>query len=268
MKKLLLFAFAIFLTIKMNADPGDTIFVQTLTFDDITKRRGTWIFPDESIEFRKILMYYTLKCDPATTQDGYACGEWDYLTYNFVYNHTGNFDSTLLSHPYFTINSEAPEEFSYSNIPTYSYYNIWQYFPFYDNVISENDFLIGNNSEQIIHPFKSENKSSRAQYLWLASELTNAGISSGDIHKIKFDVQSVGSDLKYLTIKLKNSSLTELSEIDYENDGFVTVYQMNTSLTPGLNEFCFLNPFNWDGTSSIAVEITFENAEIGLNSIV
>ena len=30
------------------------------------------------INITKVLMYYTLKCDAVTTQDNYACGEWDY----------------------------------------------------------------------------------------------------------------------------------------------------------------------------------------------
>ena len=39
---------------------GDTITVQTLTFDDITKRRGWYVFPNDTNQYHKILMYYTL----------------------------------------------------------------------------------------------------------------------------------------------------------------------------------------------------------------
>ncbi|MBK9194576.1 MAG: hypothetical protein IPO17_06215 [Flavobacteriales bacterium] len=81
----------------------DTLRVQTLTFDSITTRRGTWLFPDNTHEFRKVLMHHTLKCDPQTTQDQYNCGEWDYLTYNTVHHHTGLLDSTALSHPWFKV---------------------------------------------------------------------------------------------------------------------------------------------------------------------
>lgn len=268
MRKTILFIFICILSVQMMAGPGDTIFVQTLTFDDITKRRDTYIFPDESVEFRKILMYYTLKCDPATTQDGFACGEWDYLTYNFVYDHTGNLDSNLLTHPLFTVNGLSPAEFSYSSTPTYNYMNIWQYFPVYDNVISENSFPIGNNSEIISHPFQTNNKTSKAQYLWLPAELSTAGISPGDIHKIMLNIQNAETDLNYLTIKMKNSSLSELSSGSHETSGFSTVYNMNTSLLNGLNEFSFTLPFSWDGTSAIAIEICFQNPELGISSTV
>src|SRR6187549_3242965 len=72
----------------------DTIRVQTLTYADITARRGWYVFPDTTHQFRKVLMHHTLKCDPQTTQDQYACGEWDYLTYNIIHEHTGVLDST------------------------------------------------------------------------------------------------------------------------------------------------------------------------------
>ena len=76
----------------------DTTWIQTLTFDDITKRRDWFQFPDDSQDYRKVLMYYTLKCDAATTQDQFDCGEWDYLTYSFVYDHMGFYRIAKPSH--------------------------------------------------------------------------------------------------------------------------------------------------------------------------
>mgnify|MGYP006415584707 FL=1 len=84
---------AIFLGAFTNVNSQDTTSVQTFTFGDITKRRDVFEFPDSTNEWRKILMYKTLKCDNATTQDQFPCGEWDYLTYTFVYDHTGEIDS-------------------------------------------------------------------------------------------------------------------------------------------------------------------------------
>ena len=51
--------------------------IQTLTFDSVLTRQGTWQFPDASKKYRKIIMNYTLKCDPKTAHDAYNCGEWD-----------------------------------------------------------------------------------------------------------------------------------------------------------------------------------------------
>ena len=127
--------------------PQDTIVVQTLTFDDITKRRGTWKFPDNNVEFRKILMYYTLKCDPRTTRDQYPCGEWDYLTYNRIYYHTGVMDSSLLEHPLYKTGSEAPDSIFYTMDTTFRTYQHYNYSIVYDNTISEIEYQLGNGDK-------------------------------------------------------------------------------------------------------------------------
>ena len=54
---LLLFLFGLNLQAWAQQDP---IVVQTLTFDSITTRRGTFDFPDGSQSWRKILMVHTL----------------------------------------------------------------------------------------------------------------------------------------------------------------------------------------------------------------
>ncbi|SMO81317.1 Peptide-N-glycosidase F, C terminal [Saccharicrinis carchari] len=64
---------------------NDTIVVQTFTFDDITKRRGVFQFPDNDERYAKIEMIRTIKCDEKTTLDKYPCGEWDYSTHTHLY---------------------------------------------------------------------------------------------------------------------------------------------------------------------------------------
>ena len=53
-------------------------------------------------------MYYKLKCSPLTTWDQYNCGEWDYLTYTRVYNHTGLFDSVRVDGSKYLSNWDNP----------------------------------------------------------------------------------------------------------------------------------------------------------------
>ena len=73
----------------------DTTWVQTFTFDSIATRRANFTFPQELNEqrFEKVLMYYKLKCSPLTPWDQYDCGEWDYLAYTRIFDHTGVMDS-------------------------------------------------------------------------------------------------------------------------------------------------------------------------------
>lgn len=93
------------------AQTADTTWVQTFTFEaqnnpatpyDSPGRR--WFeFPDSDngTSYRKVLMYHRLKCfeDGTAGGLGYPCGEWDYLTYTYLFDHTGVLDSNLLTHP-------------------------------------------------------------------------------------------------------------------------------------------------------------------------
>ena len=78
-----------------HLDAQDTTWVQTFTFDSISTRRANFEFPNSLNDkrFEKVLMYYKLKCSPQTPWDQYNCGEWDYLTYTRVFDHTGDYDS-------------------------------------------------------------------------------------------------------------------------------------------------------------------------------
>jgi hypothetical protein len=109
-----------------RADKGDTLVVQTFTFDSIITRRAVFQFPEKGARYEKILMYYTLKCDSLTPHDKYPCGEWDYTTYTRVYHKTGKWDSTKLAQPSFVVDGKSPKQFHYSEKQTYSYYEYWK----------------------------------------------------------------------------------------------------------------------------------------------
>jgi hypothetical protein len=56
-------------------------------------------------------MYHRLKCFENGTAGnlGYPCGEWDYLTYNYLFDHTGLLDSTAQTHPMYLLNDASFE---------------------------------------------------------------------------------------------------------------------------------------------------------------
>lgn len=238
----------------MSVFAQDTIVVQTLDFNDITKRRGWYIFPEDTNRYEKILMYYTLKCDAQTTQDQYPCGEWDYTTYTRLYQHEN------VGAPRYLVNGGYPDTINYVNNPTYTYYENQQYFIVYDNTVSQTDYSIGSGSNSITHTFDAANANAKAQYLWQASELTSAGLTAGSIDKIKLDFSALGSDLNYLTIKMKHTPLNSIDETQYETTGFTEVYKLNTQIgATGINTINLTNPFNWDGSSNVVVEFCFSN---------
>lgn len=80
---------SVFLT-SLFSTIGDTLVVQTFTFNDIEKRRDFFEFPDDERTWEKIYMHRTLKCDEQTKQDSFPCGEWDYSTFTLLYIPVGD----------------------------------------------------------------------------------------------------------------------------------------------------------------------------------
>ena len=237
---------------------GDTITVQTLEFSDITKRRGWYVFPSDTNQYHKILMYYTLKCDAATTQDNYACGEWDYTTYTNLYKHQN------VNNPYYYLQNSNPDTIYYNNNAPYDLIQSYDYQIVYDNIISESSFSLGSGSINIEEPLNTDLASGRGQYLFTVSELQAAGLTAGDINKLILDITSSGEIIKDLTIKFKHTSLTELTPSSYEKDSLIEVYSNNnTGILFGQQTFNFINTFIWDGTSNIVVDISFTNNYAG-----
>lgn len=241
--------------------PEDTITVQTLTFDSITTRRGEWLFPDTTHEFRKILMLYTLKCDPATTQDNFDCGEWDYLTYTYLYDDTGEWDSTKVETGHYYVNNMYQDTIGYLNTPTFNYYQWWDYFINYTNTSNENFYTVGAGTNNAMQPLGNNKKANKAQILWLASELTAAGLTAGNIDKLQLDLQQLGTELKHLSISAKHTSVASLT--DFDNSGLTELYHRNTTFsTVGVNTLNLTQPFNWDGTSNVLLEVSFDNVDL------
>lgn len=255
-KRLVLALCAIILTDSLSAQ--DTTWIQTLTFDDITKRRDWYEFPDGSEDYRKILMYYTLKCDPATTQDGFDCGEWDYLTYSFVYDHTGVLDSNLQNHPHFLYGIQNLDSLQFTTIPQFDTHEAYEYFTVIDAVTSESGYTVGGVMGAAAYPLGGYSRA-RSQFLWSETELTSAGMTAGDIHRLAIQITDYQTDLGRLIISMKNTATQEPT--GFEAGGSV-VYDQTTAFTNGANvyDLDLLTPFTWDGTSNILVEFSYESA--------
>ena len=248
-----------FCLLTLSAVSQDTIWVQTFTYDSISTRRATFNFPAslEGESFEKVLMYYNLKCDPLTPWDGYNCGEWDYLAYAHVYDHTGQLDSNKIEGPHYLVNNQYYPVVEYVTAPYYNYYNNYQYFINYTSEL-DNDYPIGGGVLSTNYPFGAGNTNQRTQILWTAAELSGAGVTAGNLDKLRFDVGSTGGMMGNLTIKLKHTSASDIYSFD--NSGWTTVYQVNTTfISAGMNTINLTYPFNYDGTSDLLMDISFEN---------
>ena len=138
----------------------DTTWVQTFTFDSITTRRANFEFPQDlnNKRFEKVLMYYKLKCSPLTTWDQYNCGEWDYLTYTRVYNHTGLLDSVRVDGNQYLSNWDSPDTISIAPLPTphYDY--------FYRMIVKNKMKGIGTKKNELFGYFRRGGFSSKISF--------------------------------------------------------------------------------------------------------
>lgn len=240
----------------------DTIFVQTLTFDSITTRRGIWEFPTGE-SFRKILMVHTLKCDPLTTWDQYPCGEWDYLTYNMVYRHTGQYDSTLYYHPSFTFaNDRSADSVLLSNDPVYNYFNHRHGTVFYPDTISLLDVEVGYPEEYNFEVFPAPNHSGRSQYLWKAEELVAANFTEGWITGIKIYSLMFSSDLTHVMVRMGQTTIQELTPAEIIIDLDTVFYNNLNFVGEGYNDINFPEPFYWDGSSNIIIDFGYSDPNV------
>ncbi len=245
-----------------NAIAQDTTSVQTFTFSDITKRRDIYEFPSADKEWRKILMYKTLKCDPATTQDNFDCGEWDYLTYTYVYDHTGVMDSNAATHPFFLAGGENIDTAHFHTTPMYDVYQREQWTLLIDSVINETTTTFANGGASSTEVLASDAPVSRFQFLITASELMGSGLLADTINRIQLNISQLGSELENFRIRMANTTLLSLTALSDVN--LSTVYESNTEFTStGLQTINLTEPFAWNGGQGLVVEISFENDQAG-----
>ncbi len=267
------YLFLFFLAIELISNAQDTTWVQTFTFDSITTRRANFNFPQElnSKRFEKVLMYYKLKCSPLTTWDQYDCGEWDYLTYTRVFDHTGIYDSVRKDGNRFLANWGSPGTIDYTPAPN----------AIFDTYIrteqertasglSSSSINSGSSSSSVI--FNTANKGSRFQQLLTANELIAAGIQAGDIQGMILEILNIGSTGQLLSPRVSIKVTTATTLTSFQTTGFMEVYNRSRDagnpLIVGANEFLFYQPFSWDGTSNLIIEFNYGSDEPSTNGLV
>lgn len=236
---------------------GDTIRIKTLTFDDITKRSGTWLFPPVQ-QYEKVLLEYTLKCDQRTTQDQYPCGEWDYLTYIIQTDSTGEWDSTALTQVNYVVHGTTPDAFPYTTNPTASKKR------YTTTTVTRGSqgemFLLGTADQANANILRANG--GRAQYVVKASELLAAGLTAGPINGIELTTLDSGA-VTLLTIRLYATDATTLTS-PLQSADFTTVVKRNAVLDNSKNHLPFERVFTWDGQSNIIVELACLKADKNL----
>ena len=212
-----IFILAVFLIsgIAVQAGPGDTTEVQFFTFG--SPRDKVVNFPSDTTSFEKVLMYYTLKCNPAQSP---ACGEWDYLTYTYLYEHTGVLDSTEHQHAVYMVQGQAPDTLRLLNAPGWNYQGKFQYFN--QSIMTDSALIGSGNSNQEV-PLSSSSNDSRSQYIYKASELTSGGLSAGNLTALRLYLNNSNS-INNLLIRIKHTNIDSITSTVPIDTGFTKVF--------------------------------------------
>lgn len=273
---LLITAFLL-LSLVAHSEPGDTTVVQTFTheaqnnpntaYDSPGRRWFEFPASDNGLEYQKILLYYNLKCfeDGTAGNLGFPCGEWDYLTYTYIFDHTGMLDSNLVSHPSYLINNGDFDLASLTSQPTTITHQYVQDYLVVDETISETISETSGTPMFIAGPFTASNRQ-RTQYLYRANDLEADGLSAvSPIQKLAFNFSGNAASFQFVKIRLALTDLTELQSI--HETTFEEVYSNDIILSgAGWQEFMLETPFSWDGTSSILMDISYTNHADNVNT--
>ncbi|HET6401972.1 MAG TPA: LamG-like jellyroll fold domain-containing protein [Candidatus Kapabacteria bacterium] len=241
-----------------QGQPLDTVVVQTLTYDSIG-RAGVFHFPDSG-SYERVIMQYSMRCHHALVSNGtnteQGCGQWDYNCETYLWDSTRT-DSLKYTAPSAIISNYPPNtNFPYTTKPTFSVtrrdekivkYPAGTTF-LYDSVVESQ-----GSGLTLTQPYE------RMYFVLPASspmlKLVN---KASPIAGIGLKVISGADTLRDLRIRMhlvKPGSYNSLSI--YPDTSFKEVYHATTFLSSNSTTLLFYNPFTWDGTSDIVMEISY-----------
>jgi len=241
------------ITSYLFAGNGDTLKYQVIDFSMRGDVKEKWVvFPDSTKKFEKILMIYSLKCDPLNTP--YKCGEWDYLTYTHAAKKTGKFKEF----PNFMVDDAVTDSFSYINKSGWKYELRNEQSREITNVLQVKNTFAGDSANIISKNVFTAPANVSNRFLWTFNDLNKAGLLKKEIHGIYLWAKSPGSSGR-LTIKMKLTNRDKLLPDSLDQNGFIVVYDQNTSFQNAGWQFLLFNKgFLWDSTSAIIVETAMQ----------
>lgn len=248
-----------------SAFSQDTTWVQTFTFDTIETRRANFEFSAslDNKRFEKVLMYYKLKCSPLTTWDQYNCGEWDYLAYTRIFDHTGILDSVRVNGMHYAINTQTPVAASYNSVATVDqqWKNVLRRTP-----VSGTVYPVSGTTATPMAIVSSGVNGKTIQWVISASELMASGATTGDLQALELSFLDALAGLQNVKIRLKSTSASTLTT--WETAGFTTVFDDHLSaVAAGSYSMNFSSPFFWDGTSNLIIELSYADANTSFSAI-
>lgn len=235
----------------------DTLTIQTFNWNSDT-RSDIFEFPADSTEtYSKILMTYNMRChDNQVGSGNVGCREWDYSCNTFVTD-SSRMDSILSFHPSHLISMFSEDVFRYRTDPVYAYTRHDRIRTELDTAYSAQSFMTLSDQGDV-RILKSNQAA--YQYLLTADELIQAGLSEGPLVGMELPFEL--GDFMSMSFRVR-FQLTEREALMVDdpirNDWQEAFFNELVVNQPGMNTIYFHTPFDWDGTSNLAVEVAFND---------
>ena len=127
------------------------------------------------------------------------------------------------------------------------------------NAQSEISVTIGTDTLSSNYPFTTYWDDGRTDILYTANEILAAGGAAGYINTISFYVNHVDTiTMSGFNVKFMNTSDTALS--GFGNNWFTALSSSLQILAPGWQTIYLAQPFGWNGSDNIVIEICYNNS--------
>lgn len=124
-----------------------------------------------------------------------------------------------------------------------------------------------NTSTGYPSPYANWYEGARHQFLFLASELSAAGLVAGNINSISFNATNLNATDPLINYNVAIATTTVISLSSIQTTGFTTYFSTPSyTAVVGANTHTFSTPFVWDGVSNIIIETCFNNTPNGFSS--
>ena len=127
------------------------------------------------------------------------------------------------------------------------------------NIITIGNGTATNSSTDYPAIYSNWYKNARHQILYLASELSAAGVLPGKISSVSFNIASIMGTTTYpnFSVKMKCTNVNDLGVgTAFDNTGLTQVFfAPNINITTGWNTYNFPVAYEWDGVSNLLVDV-------------
>ena len=239
--------------------------IDVQTFDYSSTTRDTMIaFPEgDHNRFEKIIMHYGMRCKDALvstlSERNKGCGEWDFSCNTYVVDST-QVDSLKAISPDYVVSDYDMDDgpFQYTGSTTYTFHQT-TLLPVAVVSGTPEDVRVLSEASEIEAPFGA-GSDSRGVSMTIVYTSDELNMDAGPISAMEMIPMSGDATLDNLVVELQHVTSSVAEEVT--EDAWQEAYN-NHNTIGGQNRIYFHTPFEYDGSSHLAVRMHYDAVTAG-----